>query len=144
MMERVVIVGGGVSGATTAYDIVQRRPNTEVLLLERDAVLGGTARAEVSPEGYTVDWGPNGFLTNVPDSLELARELGLEQRLEPASDLAKFRFLFTDEQLKPLPLGPGDFLKSDLMSWPGKLRLAFEPLVSVPVDGLTTMVLGNG
>ena len=134
MSGRVVIIGGGISGATTAYDILRRRPDAEVVLLERDEALGGTARAEVSPEGYTVDWGPNGFLTNVPHSLDLAVELGLAERLQPASDLARFRFIFKDEQLKPLPLGPGDFLASDFVSWPGKLRMALEPFIATPED----------
>ena len=118
-MKRVAIVGGGVSGLTTAYLLQQKRPELELKVFEKDAAAGGKVRSSHS-NGYTVDWGPNGFLTNVPETVELAKSLGLESELQPASDVAKYRFLYKNGGLRPLPLSPPAFLKSELLSPPGQ------------------------
>ena len=131
-MKRVTIVGGGVSGLTTAYLLKQKRPKLELTLYEKDAAVGGKVRSSHA-NGYTVDWGPNGFLTNVPETVELARSLGLESELQPASDVAKYRFLYKNGGLRPLPLSPPAFLKSELLSPLGKARAALEPLLGKAV-----------
>ena len=131
-MKRVAIVGGGVSGLTTAYLLQQKRPELELTLYEKDAAAGGKVRSS-QHGGYTVDWGPNGFLTNVPETVELAKSLGLEHELQPASDVAKYRFLYKNGGLRPLPLSPPAFLKSELLSPLGKARAALEPLLGKAV-----------
>ena len=125
-MKHVAIIGGGVSGLTTAYLLKRKRPELELTLYEKDAAAGGKVRSSFK-NGYTVDWGPNGFLTNVPETLELAKSLRLE--LQPASDAAKYRFLYKNGGLRPLPLSPPAFLKSELLSPLGKARAALEPLL---------------
>jgi oxygen-dependent protoporphyrinogen oxidase len=124
----VAIVGGGISGLSTAYLLKQQRPDWRVTLLEQESSVGGNVRSSLH-HGFTVDWGPPGFLTNVPETLELARSLGLADELREAAPAAKHRFLFTGGALKPLPLSPPAFLKSDLLSPPGKLRALLEPLL---------------
>ena len=129
-MKRVAIIGGGVSGLTTAYLLKQKRPELELTVYEKDAAAGGKVRSSY-PNGYTVDWGPNGFLSNVPETVELAKSLSLE--LQPASDVAKYRFLYKNGGLRPLPLSPPAFLKSELLSPLGKARAALEPLLGKAV-----------
>ena len=131
-MTRVAIVGGGVSGLTTAYLLKQKRPELELTLYEKDAAAGGKVRSS-HQGGYTVDWGPNGFLTNVPETVELAKSLGLESELQPASNAAKYRFLYKNGGLRPLPLSPPAFLKSELLSPLGKARAALEPFLGKAV-----------
>ena len=126
-MTRIAVIGGGVSGLTAAYHL-SKHPDLEVTVLERSPQLGGKLGVS-TPQGYTVDWAANGFLTNVTETLELARDLGLEDELEPAADAAKYRFLYKDGGLKPLPLSPPAFLKSDLLTPFGKVRAALEPLL---------------
>ena len=120
-----VIVGGGIAGLATAYRLKQARPEWPLVILERDADPGGKVRSSMEG-GYTVDWGPNGFLTNVQETLDLAHDLGLQDDLVPAADVAKERYLYHDHALRPLPTSPPKFLKSDLLSWRGKLRTALE------------------
>ncbi len=126
-MTRVAVVGGGISGLTAAY-YLSKRPGLEITVLEQSPQLGGKLGVS-TPQGYTVDWAANGFLTNVTETLELARDLGLEDELEPAAGAAKYRFLYKDGELKPLPLSLPTFFKSDLLTPIGKVRAALEPLL---------------
>ncbi len=124
----VVVVGGGVSGLATAYLIKRKRPELNVAVLEEAPEPGGKTRSG-KVDGYTVDWGPNGFLTNVPETLELATSLGLKSILQRAADSAKQRFLYKDGGLRALPASPLTLLKSELLSPLAKLRAAAEVFV---------------
>src|SRR3989304_7069366 len=99
-MTRAAVVGGGLAGLATAHALLRLRPELDVVVLEAGDAPGGKVRTSVQ-DGYTFDWGPNGFLANVPETLALARELGLEDRLRPAADAAGHRLLYPDG-------GPGD------------------------------------
>lgn len=98
----------------------------DVFVYEAQGRAGGTAQSDFV-DGFTVDRGPNGFLTNVHDALELVDELGLKDELAVASDLAQKRFLFKDGRLQALPASPGAFLKTELVSTRAKGRLLLEP-----------------
>ena len=41
LSDKIIIVGGGLSGLSCAYRIAQKRPNIEVVLLEKSPHLGG-------------------------------------------------------------------------------------------------------
>src|SRR5262245_47180385 len=129
-MTRIVIVGAGLSGLSTAHYLALRLGAAgraaEVRVLESDAVAGGKMRT-ISDGGFHLEWGPNGFLTNKPWGLELCAELGIEHRLARSSDLARKRFVFADGALQRLPESPPAFLRSRLMTLGGKLRLLGEP-----------------
>ncbi len=94
-------------------------------MLERDGTPGGKARTTVR-DGYTVDWGPNGFLTNVRDAHDLALRLGLGGQLQVAAPAAARRYLFRDGGLRPLPTNPAQFLRSELLGPAAKVRAALE------------------
>jgi oxygen-dependent protoporphyrinogen oxidase len=125
-MTRVVIVGGGISGLSTAYRLQQLAPGAEITVLEERDRVGGNAWTE-RQDGFQVETGPNGFLDNKPATMQLCRDLELSARLIPASEAAgKNRYLFLDGRLRRLPAGLVDFLKSDLLSWRGKAGLLWE------------------
>ncbi len=126
MSLNVLIAGGGISGLVTAYRLLEREPTLEVQVLEAAGRLGGTMGTEVV-QGLVFERGPNGFLDNVSSTLDLARELGLQDRLRAASSAAKKRYLLKKGRLHALPQGPGEFLRSPLLSFGGKLRLLAEP-----------------
>ena len=121
----VAVIGGGVSGLTTAYLLAQAKPEWRITVLEKEPEVGGKVTSR-QQGGYTFDGGPNGFLTNVPETLELAKSLGLESDLQRASDSAKYRFIYKDGGLRPLPASPPKLLTTDLLSPFGKLRAAAE------------------
>jgi oxygen-dependent protoporphyrinogen oxidase len=123
---RVLVVGGGISGLSLAYFLSRGAPRLQVELAEAEARLGGVLGTETEA-GFVFERGPHGFLDNVPETLELVRELGLEARLLSPSPAAKKRYVLRRGRLSPLPAGPLDFLRSPLLSWRGKLRLLSEP-----------------
>jgi protoporphyrinogen/coproporphyrinogen III oxidase len=124
-MASVAIIGGGLSGLATAYYLKQQRPDLELKIFEKETNVGGNIRA-TQRDGFTFDWSANGFLTNVPETLELAKALGLENELLPASENAKYRYLFKNNTLQPFPASPPAFLKTNLLSPLAKLRAASE------------------
>jgi oxygen-dependent protoporphyrinogen oxidase len=125
-MPRIVIVGGGISGLALAYRLEQRRPDLDVLVLERDGRVGGKIHT-LERDGFRIELGPNGFLDSKPFALDLCRELGLSDRLTPASEASgKNRFLFLRGKLHKLPASLFSFLASGVVSWKGKLRILTE------------------
>jgi oxygen-dependent protoporphyrinogen oxidase len=122
----VVIVGGGISGLSTLHYLRTRKPELSVRLLEAEERLGGTIGTD-HIDGYSLDWGPNGFLDREPLTLELCEELGLKDSLERASAAVQKRFIVRGSRLREVPLSPVKFLKSDLLTVRGRLRILLEP-----------------
>ncbi|MGE0453276.1 MAG: protoporphyrinogen oxidase [Vicinamibacteria bacterium] len=137
-MKTIAIVGGGIAGLSIAHALGKRgakERGVEVVVLERAARPGGNIRTDVE-DGYTLEWGPNGFLDSVPETLELVRDLGLQERLQVSDDRARRRFIFRRGRLHELPAGPGAFLASGLLSLPAKLRMALEPFARRRPEGV--------
>lgn len=143
-MKRVVIVGGGIAGLSIAHALKRRlsaRPaagHVEVVALEKGDRPGGNIRTDMI-SGYLCEWGPNGFLDNVPETLELVRAIGIEGAIQVSDESARKRFIFRGGHLHELPEGIGSFLASRLLSWTGKLRIAWEPLAPKRPDGDETI-----
>jgi oxygen-dependent protoporphyrinogen oxidase len=129
-MKKVIIIGGGISGLSTAWLLRAKAQaagkELDITLLEKEARLGGKIWS-IREEGYTCEWGPNGFLDSKPQTLELCSAIGVADNLHRSNDNARKRFIFSGGELHRLPEGGPSFLKSRLISWPGKLRLALEP-----------------
>ncbi len=129
-MKRVAIVGGGIAGLATALFTRDRAreigDEIEVVVLEAQDRPGGNIRTDRF-DGWAIEWGPNGFLDNVPATLALVRRLQLEDRAQRANERAAKRFLCRDGRLHLLPSGPVGFLKSPVLSFPGRLRVLREP-----------------
>lgn len=136
-MTRVVIIGAGISGLATAYAVEQLAEQAEleveILVLEKQDRTGGKIWSR-QEEGYLCEWGPNGFLDNKPMTLELCEALGISDQLLRSDDNARKRYIYSEETLHRLPENGPSFLKSKLISWPGKLRLAGEILVPKRTD----------
>jgi protoporphyrinogen/coproporphyrinogen III oxidase len=138
-MPRVVIAGGGIAGLSIAFELTRERSDAvEVLVLERAGRAGGNLRSE-RVAGYLCEWGPNGFLDNVPDTLALVRQLGMEDRLLPADARAMKRFIYRGGRLHALPGKPVGFALSGLLSVRGRARVVGEPLARRRPDGDETI-----
>lgn len=137
-MKKVVIIGGGLSGLSTAWLLNQQAKKyqipVEITLFEKDQQPGGKIRS-VREDGFLCEWGPNGFLDNKPQTLELCRNMGISDRLHRSNDNARKRFIYTGGKLHQLPENGPSFLKSKLLSWPGKLRLMAEPFAAKAPGG---------
>jgi oxygen-dependent protoporphyrinogen oxidase len=129
---QVVIIGAGISGLTTAFTLQQRARQEGIALhltlLEKEARTGGKIRS-LQEEGYLCEWGPNGFLDGKPATLELCRRLQIAERLLRSDDNARKRFIYSRGRLHRVPENAAAFLRSGLISWPGKIRMAAEIIV---------------
>ncbi|HEY7586335.1 MAG TPA: protoporphyrinogen oxidase [Candidatus Deferrimicrobiaceae bacterium] len=138
-MPRIVIVGAGISGLCTAHYLVKTLSaagrEAEIILFEAEQVPGGKMRT-IREDGFNLEWGPNGFLTNKPYSMELVKELGIENRLARSSDLARKRFIYSGGRLHRLPETPQAFFSSNLLSLRGRLRILGEPFAKGPPRGV--------
>ena len=111
----------------TAFYIEQLRRDSRIVLYEESDDVGGTMRTE-NVDGFLFESGGNGFLTNKPDTLELVKDCGAESLLLPSSDAARIRYIFTN-RLHRLPETPVAFLRSELLGFSDKLRVAAEVFV---------------
>jgi protoporphyrinogen/coproporphyrinogen III oxidase len=124
---RVAIVGGGIAGLSIAHAVRVQAPGAEIVVLERHDRVGGNIRSEII-DGYLCESGPDGFLDNVPATLELVEAIGLTPRLLRSRDEARRRYIFRNGRLHAVPLSPGGFVRTPLLSSWGKLRVLGEPL----------------
>ena len=123
---RLAVVGAGLAGLATAHLALRAHPDLDVVVLESGPEAGGKVRSSRA-SGFLFDWGPDGFLANVPETIGLVRSLGLEAQLRFADDASARRYLYVDGGLRPVPTSLASFLRSDLLSPAGKLRVLSEP-----------------
>jgi oxygen-dependent protoporphyrinogen oxidase len=138
-MKKIAIIGAGISGLSTAYAIERLAGevglDVEVTVFEREERTGGKIWS-IKEEGYLCEWGPNGFLDSKPMTLELCDQIGIKDKLERSNDNARKRFIYSGGILNRLPENGPMFLKSKLISWPGKIRLAQELIKPKRTDGV--------
>ncbi|HEY9405313.1 MAG TPA: protoporphyrinogen oxidase [Pyrinomonadaceae bacterium] len=138
--RRVAVVGGGISGLAAAHELTQHarseRSALEVLLIEASPRLGGTIRTHTR-DGFLLEGGPDAFISEKPEAVELARQLGLESRLLETNAEHRRSFIVGGGRLRPVPegfhlLAPSrfrPFLTTDIFSWAGKARMALDLLL---------------
>lgn len=129
-MKKIAIVGGGISGLTTAYYLLKQNPQFEITVFEASDRAGGIIRTMRKPE-TVIECGPDTFFNEKPAALDLCRELGLESEVIPTQTEYRRSFILSKGKLAPIPAGfyltaprtlrawatlPG-------MSWRGKLRM---------------------
>jgi len=139
--RRVLVLGGGISGLATAFHLRTLHPDAppEVTVLEAADRAGGKIRTDTDG-GCVRERGPNGFLDNAPETLDLVRALGLEARLRRASAEAANRYLFLRGGLWKLPGSQGEFLASRMLSLRAKLRILWEPFAAKAPEGVDESV----
>ena len=133
-MNRVAIVGGGLSGLALAHALLRRTtPDLpiEVSVFESERRAGGLLRTE-RVDGFLCEHGPSSFLDRAPATIALVEALGLTSRLQRSHDRARRRFIYRGGRLRAVPASPPGLFTSGLLSLPGALRLILEPLVRRP------------
>lgn len=133
MKPRVLIVGGGISGLSTAWYLA--KGGIRATIVEREARLGGVIKTDYV-EGCVAEGGPDSFITAKPAGKELAEELGLGGELFGSNDHQRATFIWRGGRLLKLPDGMtmmvpgkvGPILKTPLLSWPGKIRAGLDLL----------------
>ncbi|MGW6190354.1 protoporphyrinogen oxidase [Bacillus cereus] len=145
MRKKVVIIGGGITGLTTMYnlqkEIREKNLPIDALLIEASGKLGGKIQT-VQKDGFTIERGPDSFLTRKESAAKLVKELGLGDEL--VNNKAGQSFILVNNRLHKMPSGSmmgiptqiTPFLFSGLFSPIGKLRAGFDLLMprSKPVS----------
>ncbi len=132
-MHPVVIIGGGISGLSTAYYLA--RAGVQSTLVERRPRLGGVIHTE-SVDGCVIEAGPDSFISSKPWASELIHELGLANEIIGSNDHLRVTYVKRGGRLVPLPDGlmlmvPTRILPmvaTRLVSWPTKIRMGLECL----------------
>jgi oxygen-dependent protoporphyrinogen oxidase len=125
----IAIIGGGITGLATAAWLEHDHGIDDYVILEASSRAGGKIRSEIDA-GFTLEWGPQGFLDNAPDTLELASIQGLDDALVRADEGAADRFILREGKLRRVATSPPAFMLSDILPISGRLRLLGEPFAS--------------
>ncbi len=137
MSHRVTIIGGGITGLTCAFKLSQSNEfaagNLHITVLESLPRFGGVIET-IHTDGCIIDCGPDSFITNKPFMLDLARQLGIEERIIEVNPQHRGALIVNRGKLVPLPTGfimlaPANlraFFASPILSLTGKLRAIFD------------------
>lgn len=129
---KIAIIGGGISGLTTAFYLNQKNENLEVDIYEKSSSCGGKMKTQ-NIDGFYFEHGTNGFLSNKPDTLTLVEDSNAKDLLIKSNDLARIRFIYKNS-LHVLPESPKAFLNTKLLSFKGKLRVLCEPFIKAKTN----------
>ncbi|MFA5774647.1 MAG: protoporphyrinogen oxidase [Ilumatobacteraceae bacterium] len=132
--QHVVVVGGGISGLTTAYAIGRLPSAPQVTLLESSPRLGGCIGGSPFAGLRNVDESADAFLVRTPAALELAQQVNLGSELtEPATGHAYIWHRRLHNIPEPTMLGiPSNrsaVLNTRLLSMRGAMRAMVEPFI---------------
>ena len=94
--EKVIIVGGGLSGMSCAYRIAQKRPSAEVILIEKSEHLGGVISTWTEEE-WVCDLAVNATRAH-PAFWRLVKDLNLSKQFQPSRPRAKSRWVLLGEK----------------------------------------------
>jgi protoporphyrinogen/coproporphyrinogen III oxidase len=144
-MKKVIIIGGGVAGLGAAYKITRAASEgqaVEFVLFEKDPRIGGKILTESvwdpSDESkFTVDGGPDCFLTEKPACHRIAKLTGIYDDELPTDDSRRRTWILSRGKLHQMPDGvmmfaPTKFVPfatTGLFSWPGKIRMGMDLLI---------------
>jgi len=153
-MRRIAIVGGGISGLAAAFRLEQMRGkglDLEYALFEASPYFGGVLRTE-QVEGFTIEAGPDSFLTEKTWAADFCREAGLAGEIITSNPGHRKAYILLHGCLSPIPDGfmfmaPSKVLpvlRSQLFSTSTKIRMAREwfhpPRESVEDESVASFV----
>jgi oxygen-dependent protoporphyrinogen oxidase len=134
---RVAVIGGGISGLAAAHRLVEQNARSktkmEVVLLEASGRMGGVIRTE-QRDGFLLEGGPDSFISEKPEAVELAKRIGLASRLIETNEAHRRSFIVRNGKLRAVPegfqlLAPTrfwPFVTTGIFSWTGKARMALD------------------
>ena len=136
----VGILGAGLSGLALHHYLKESfsKANRPIVttLIEAGPRVGGVIQSEAK-DGFLLEHGPDCFITDKPQGLELCNQLGLETSLRPTIERYRKSYIARGDRLHPVPEGlylmaptqMAPFLLSPLVSVPGKIRALAEPWI---------------
>ncbi|MER2000842.1 MAG: protoporphyrinogen oxidase, partial [Lysinibacillus sp.] len=144
--KKIVIVGGGITGLTTAFYLKQQAKHqdisVDIVIIESSLRLGGKIQT-YRDRGFVIERGPESFLDTTGAVRQLAKQLQIE-RLLKRHQIGQ-SYLVIRSGVFPIPskmsLGEevkfSSLVKSGILSVPGKLRASADlilPKANEPDD----------
>ncbi len=135
--RHIVIVGGGITGLAAARALEHRvKGALRVTLLEGSDRLGGNILT-VRHNGFTVDAGPDSWVSSKPEASKLAEDVGLGEDIIATQEGSRKVYILAGGKLLPLPEGfvlgipteMGPVFKSGLFSWDEIARMGLDYFV---------------
>lgn len=134
-IKTIVIVGGGITGLSAAYylqkEIKEKNLPYKLKLVEASDRLGGKIKT-TQKNGFTIERGPDSFLSRKQPAVKLAEELGLTDEL--VRNGTGQSYILVGKKLHKMPSGAfmgiptqvKPFLFSGMFSVQGKLRAGMD------------------
>ncbi|QGY44182.1 protoporphyrinogen oxidase [Maribellus comscasis] len=123
-IQKVAVVGAGLTGLTTAYYL--KKAGIGVQVFEKADRAGGVIKT-YNENGFTFEAGPNTGVLGQPEATELLENLNGDCELEIADEAAKARWIWKSGKWEALPSGLIGGIKTPLFTFTDKLRLLGEP-----------------
>src|SRR5690625_315688 len=134
-MKHILIVGGGITGLASAFyvqeEIKAKNLPYQVKLMEASDRLGGKI-ATFYQDGFTIERGPDSFLSRKKPAVELIEKLGLVDQLVRNSTgqahilMGKKLHKIPPGSFMGIPTEASAFMFSNLFSIKGKLRAGLD------------------
>jgi oxygen-dependent protoporphyrinogen oxidase len=110
-MKPVAIVGGGITGLSAAYTL--HKQGVPFTVFEASARLGGALFTERVADAI-IEHGADSWVSYEPAAAQLAKELGIGDRLILSNDAERATYIVRGGRLVPLPKGMRLFVPADL------------------------------
>jgi oxygen-dependent protoporphyrinogen oxidase len=124
MQKKVAIIGAGVTGLTTAFNL--KKENIPFTVFESTNHLGGVI-ASRRENGFLYETGPNSGTISQPEVIDLFEDLKDECKLEIANSASSKRLIWKGGRWHAMPSGPGSAISTPLFSLKDKFRVLGEP-----------------
>ncbi|SFE97652.1 oxygen-dependent protoporphyrinogen oxidase [Paenibacillus catalpae] len=133
MIDRIVVIGGGISGLSSAFylqrEAERQGKKVQLTIVDGAPDLGGKINT-LQRDGFVIERGPDSFLARKLPILELAKDLGIENELTAQNENGKTSYIMRDGKLHPMPKGMvlgiptnlDTFMQTTLLSEEGKAR----------------------
>lgn len=123
--QTVIILGGGISGLTTAWYL--KKAGIPVLLIEKNQRAGGLINSELIDENV-LDFGPNSLRDKTGVLRELSSDLGLDNDVLITSEAFKIRYIVKNGKTTALT-HPFSLVSSGLISTKAFFRMLGEVFI---------------
>lgn len=118
----IAVVGAGITGLALGHELARR--NRDFILIDAAPNPGGVIRS-IRVDGHLLELGPQRSRLTPPIAA-LIDELGLRDQVVTAPLDLPLK-VYRNGRLRQVPFSLGAAVSTDLISWPGKLRVLLEP-----------------
>ncbi|HKK81587.1 MAG TPA: FAD-dependent oxidoreductase, partial [Prolixibacteraceae bacterium] len=124
MHKDIVIIGGGLTGLTTAHYL--KKAGVSVAVIEKENRTGGVIDSH-SEKGFLFESGPNTGVISWPEVAELFEELEPDCKHITADPEAKRRLIWKGKKWHAIPSGLIPAITTPLFTLKDKFRVLGEP-----------------